>query len=850
MVVNRSQRFTRESRCPVCCGNDAAPRGQGLRCFGFLSDDGGYAHCTREDLANGLPVNHDSSTFAHRMTGLCDCGVQHGRIDKPVKSRIVKVYDYRDPDGQIRHQVVRFEPKAFKQRRPGGKGGWIWNLKGVKTSLYRLPEVLAADHQEWVFIAEGEKDVDRLVLEGLLATTSSGGARKWRRDYGRHLKGRKVAVLEDNDKDGRAHGARVAQMLFEVAAVVKVIRLDALPEKGDASDWLDAGGSAEQLRAIVEDTPVWSPAATNSDTAEEAGNGQRKSQADRIVEHVEASGTELFHDLAGDGWARIPLENHKEIWNCRSKNFRRWLSRLFWSLENKAPNSQAIQSALNVIEAKARFDGEKHELSNRVAFHGNAIWYDLGDSEWRAVRIDSKGWNVVTAPPILFRRHAHQLAQVEPQRGGELGSFLDFANLNDEGQRLLLLAYLASCLVPDIPHPIPVLYGPQGASKTTLFRMLRLLIDPSQTETLTFPKNIVELIQQLSHHWAPYYDNITFLSVEMSDALCRATTGAGFSKRELYSDDDDIIYSFRRCCGLNGINIAAHQPDLLDRCLLFGLEPIAPSDRKPEKDIWDQFQAMQPRLLGAVFETLSQAMAIRPSVKLQGLPRMADFALWGCAIAQALDYDRQQFLDALEKNFDDRNDEVIAGNPVALLISSLMAQRSIWEGTASELLGELGNLTADHGVDTRARSWPKAANTLTRRLNEIRPNLAAAGIKVNTEGRTAGRRILTIRKMEKNTVTTVTTVTKPLTSANLDDDTYDDRAIGSQTSSRGKGLGIDANDGCDGNDGTFPILNLPASCSRCGGTESWRSAHGDLLCQRCGTNLGSDAPNSPDGGAA
>jgi hypothetical protein len=282
----------------------------------------------------------------------------------------------------------------------------------------------------------------------------------------------------------------------------------------------------------------------------------------------------------------------------------------------KAPNSEALSSALNVLEGMACFDGATHDLQNRVAYHEDAIWYDLTDERWRAIRIVGDGWQIRNDPPILFVRYGHQKPQVEPIGGGDIHKVFDFIPVSGSGPRLLLLVYLVACLVPDIPHPVPILHGPQGSGKTTAFRILRRLIDPSSVETLSFPRDNAELVQNLSHHWCPYFDNVTKLPVWQSDVLCRTVTGEGFTKRQLYTDDEDVVYSFRRCVGLNGINIAATKPDLLDRAILVGLDRIGTSARRTETDLRTEFEKARPYILGGMLDTLSRAMCLLPEVNL------------------------------------------------------------------------------------------------------------------------------------------------------------------------------------------------------------------------------------------
>jgi putative DNA primase/helicase len=156
-------------------------------------------------------------------------------------------------------QVVRFKPKDFAQRRPDGKGGWKWNLDGIERVLYRLSELLAADPLETVFVAEGEKDADRLAVLGFVATANPEGAGKWREEFTATLKGRHVAILQDTDEAGCLHAEKVARALYIEAASVKVVALPILPDKGDVSDWLDAGNTMEDLLKFVDETLEWEP---------------------------------------------------------------------------------------------------------------------------------------------------------------------------------------------------------------------------------------------------------------------------------------------------------------------------------------------------------------------------------------------------------------------------------------------------------------------------------------------------------------------------------------------------------------------------------------------------------------
>jgi hypothetical protein len=182
-------------------------------------------------------------------------------------------------------QVVRFDPKGFAQRRPDGAGGYKWNLDGIERVLYRLPELLAADPDALIYLPEGEKDVDRLGDQGLVATTNPEGAGKWREEYTAALKGRHVVILPDNVQDGRNHAEKVARTLYGETAGVKVVMLSGLPEKGDVTDWLNAGNSVEELLRVVDETPEWEPPSHAADTPDEFEVGTLLSEV--VEESVE-----------------------------------------------------------------------------------------------------------------------------------------------------------------------------------------------------------------------------------------------------------------------------------------------------------------------------------------------------------------------------------------------------------------------------------------------------------------------------------------------------------------------------------------------------------------------------------
>jgi len=222
---------------------------------------------------------------------------------------IVATYGYTDEAGKLLFECVRMDPKDFRQRKPDGNGGWVWNVKGVKLVPYRLPQVIAADT---VYVAEGEKDVATLEGFGLVATCNPMGAGKWRSEYNRYFSGKNVVILPDQDDVGITHGNNVARHLATVAASVRIVTV---PEGKDVSAW---GGNAEALRLLVKATPVYQPAAPpapSSSVEVMPVNGVVSETFENLL-HTDVGNAELFVKYFGSNPRYVPARGQWLLWNA------------------------------------------------------------------------------------------------------------------------------------------------------------------------------------------------------------------------------------------------------------------------------------------------------------------------------------------------------------------------------------------------------------------------------------------------------------------------------------------------------------------------------------------------------
>ncbi|MCX6782899.1 MAG: bifunctional DNA primase/polymerase [Candidatus Levybacteria bacterium] len=505
----------------------------------------------------------------------------------------------------------------------------------------------------------------------------------------------------------------------------------------------------DELRTIFESI---AKAETSSKEDEE---GDRRTVADKLVDLVLESGSQLYIDQTNEPHITFP-EKTIVGFPIKSSIFRRWLSGMYWSKANKGFSGDTLSQVVNSLEGKAFFEGETVILFNRIARQGTTIFYDLGDDE-KVVKITPQGWEITKDCPVKFRRFSHQLAQVEPLEGGKLEEITKYVNLKTETDKLLFLTYLITVAVPDIPRVVLINIGDQGAAKSTALRIARSIIDPSVAELLSPPSDINELAQASNHHYCLYLDNLSNLRDELSDALCRLATGIGFTKRKLFTNDEDVLFNQKTAVGITGINLVAQRADLLDRCLILSYERIPEERRADEEEFWKNFTSEKPYILGALFTNLSHVLRMITDFKLSKKPRMADYAKYAAAGAIALGRTSEEFLSAFSENIGRQNQAAIESSPTAQSILQFMSLQDDWSGSSSDLHKELKLIVDKANLQLGGSDgFPKSSNWLWKRIMQIRPNLLSLGISaVKSESETSS--VITLKKSSKDTENTAIT---------------------------------------------------------------------------------------------
>lgn len=505
--------------------------------------------------------------------------------------------------------------------------------------------------------------------------------------------------------------------------------------------------------AIVQAPSGTEPTQTTPPAKVEEEKPPKKTQATRLADLVRECNVELFHTEEQVPYVRVPVGGHWETLKIRCKRFKSWLKGLAYKNGMAVIGDQTIQDVLGVFESAAFFENPCCPVFLRMAKQGEIIYIDLANEHWQAIEITSGGWRVISDPPVKFYRAPFQLPLPVPQPCGTVNNLREFVNLESEDSWRLLLFWIMCSFDPTLQHPVLAFFGEQGSGKSTITRLCKRLIDPSRAEEgRSEPKDPQALMIAAKNNWVLSYDNISHLPNWLSDSLCRLCTGGSLSSRALFTDDDEIIFIAKIPVIINGITEVIQRPDLLDRTIILSLPRIAEMGYRPPADFWDAFDCAHPQILGAFLDAVVAALRGYKQVNTT-YSRFADCLRWATAAEATLGLPEGAFVEAYKQCRKDANRVAIDSNVIAASIVTFMANRETWTGSSTELLRLLTEQEPENL--TRQKDWPKSAQSLSGKIMRLASNLRAEGIEYE-RANTRDRRLLTLRIVQGNSVTSVT----------------------------------------------------------------------------------------------
>lgn len=480
--------------------------------------------------------------------------------------------------------------------------------------------------------------------------------------------------------------------------------------------------------------------------------------ADLLLEIVVQAGIEVWPDPDGEPFATIPVNGHRENHPLRARAFKAWVLRIYSRAVRRAlqdgtevPGSvspDTLAAALLTLEAMA-MDAPARRPAVRSAFGPDGCLYiDLGMPDWTVAKVTARGWSVQETCPVPFIRPPGLRALPAPVKRGAIGDLRELVNLpaegGDDARFILFVSAMVAALWPTGPYPVLVVLGEAGGGKTTLCTIFRRLTDPNRAELRSPPKDEADLVHAAVNGRVVAIENVSRLSPEMSDMLCRISTGAGFGKRRLYTDGEEYLIDVCNPVVINGVDIGPLRGDLASRAVILSLPPLVAHDQAAR--IEADFTTVAGSVFGALLSGLSAAMRNRKAIEAKGyaLPRMADFAVTAMAAAEAFGWSPESVLAALHANRAAAVEEVIEADHVGALLRRLAeggdpetraenqarARRGdpVWTGTAAELLDRLNTMAPE--VWRRMRGWPADATRLSARITRVEPELRKVGVVV------------------------------------------------------------------------------------------------------------------------
>lgn len=627
---------------------------------------------------------------------------------------------------------------GFGLRTPDGRKGSPSRGVGAARGLI-IPSGLS-EAAGPVLVVEGASDVAAAASLGLTAVgrpSNRGGA-----DHlARLLKGRDVVVLGENDQKatgawpGRDGAERTAQRL---AGSWKQSVAWALPPTG-RKDVRECVEHAVKDGLDLRDRSAATAAGESLLEALRAGLQEvdpppRPKQAEVLVQialerfRVGLSSDNEAFAVDRDG------PNLAIMFRGSRESLRARLAKMYRDACGSVPSSSALTDALVQLEGEA-LDQAPEPVHLRVADFEGGVVLDLGTPDGSAVLLRESGWLLLDRSPVIFRRTAAMGALPTPMEGGSLDGLRGIINVSSETWPLVL-GWLVAAFMPSLPHPVLYVNGEHGTGKTSCARFMIRLIDPGPALVRTPPETPDNWAVTASASWAFVLDNLSVIPQWLSDAMCKVCTGDGWLKRALYTDSALAILAYRRVVAITSIDAGSIRPDLADRMLIADLDAIPDDRRRTERELEAAYQRVWAGALGALLDLVCAVMRRLPTIKLERMPRMADFAevlaamdaeLGTCALGVFGGQRDRLSLDAIE------------GDIVGMALHTWWAGRSgDWVGTASELMELLS-------PDPKPRGWPKSPRGLAGAIRRLTPSMRAVGVEIVCPGPSDKARQYTIR---------------------------------------------------------------------------------------------------------
>ncbi|MBQ2663715.1 MAG: hypothetical protein IJG16_06150 [Clostridia bacterium] len=416
----------------------------------------------------------------------------------------------------------------------------------------------------------------------------------------------------------------------------------------------------------------------------------------------------------------LPIDGGFRRVSIESKDFNTYVSHKFRKTTGKILPDKIVEEVKKDLYYK-QFQKDTSETNFRIKRIGDTVYYDLNDKLLQYVKIDENGWEILEGNTDYFSYNPIETEQVVPKHGGDIDLLRKYVNFSDEGW-ILFKAYLVSCFYEGIQHPLMNVNGVWGSGKSTVAKLVKSLVDPAKHLLTDMPTAKKDFVVTLISSYYMAFDNLSKLTPKQSDMICKCITGGSASFRELYTDMGLVNVSYDALVSMNGISDVITRGDLADRTLYFESLIIDEDKRIPDSEFWKEFEKDKPYILGGIFDILSKAISLYPTIQLKKIHRLGDFHKLGCAIAKAMSPELESVFCKLLNDNKRKQLENTFDNTTMLRATFDyldIHEDNRYEGTVSQLYASVKAFIKNDCEDKyNLRLFPVADNAYGRKLKE------------------------------------------------------------------------------------------------------------------------------------
>ncbi len=430
-----------------------------------------------------------------------------------------------------------------------------------------------------------------------------------------------------------------------------------------------------------------------------------------------------------------------------SADFVEWLSGQVYTTYKSILDLNIVKKIIPLIRMTARTTGIQSEVHKRFAFHDDKLYIDIGDDTFGMVEVAPGSWKITTNTAVYFHRSKTVLPLATPDPTGDPFALFDLINIKDKGQQLLVLVWLCASVIGNIQRPMLLLIGKHHSGKTMAGRILRSLFDNNAPLELSVGTKEDDVVLNLFHNAIPFFDNLSPITKAISGKFCTAVTGAGYAKRILYTDMDQISITYQRPIILTAIDVPSQEEDFQDRLIRIPMGQIGGREMVSEREVVTAFEQKRGAILGGLLNALSRAMRMKGNLNLAEKSRFGDFEEWGAAISIALGCDPDAFMEAMGAAKKQLALDKALKDPVIRAIDALLVGQpgQQWAGSTTELFSAL----EPYEPEFPSGYWPSSAEGLGKKLPGARAGLSELGISVSEPSDKNSGRIRTIVKRQQ-----------------------------------------------------------------------------------------------------